>query len=259
MNEIRVPLDPLNPGQFFACCGLFDLLSSSPDQKCQALAHFRVDLKIARKAEFVIERVEADLQRELTSLKQARLTASDRPEPSIAPVELMMPYRTIVLDWWLNEFRDDTTDLKCWAGQVKSKTLLEELFLLIPIEAKSKQIFSVPAMSKSKFGIDPRSAWNALDFGFSPNEHNKDAATYPAVEVLGCLGLQAFRPSPKKRIVEYSLWHENLPATVASLASFYPWSGLPCSSYKFDISKRGQSYKFFTFATFQRKQNKEAA
>jgi CRISPR-associated protein Csx14 len=259
VTEIRIALDPLNPGQFFACCGLFDLLSSSLDQKCQLLARFQVDPKIARKAEFVVKDVEADLRQELACLKRALVTAGDEPEPSIAPVQLTTSSRIIALDWWLDEFHESPTDLKCWAGQVKSKTLVQELLLLLPAEVKSKELFCAHTMSKSKFGIDPRSAWNALDFGFSPNEHNKDAATYPAVEVLGCLGLQAFRPSPKKRTVEYSLWLESLPASVASLAAFYPWTGLPCSSYKFEISKRGQSYKFFTFSTFHRNKAKEAA
>lgn len=256
MTEVQIPLDPLNPGQFFACCGLFDLLSSSPDQESPLLAHFRVDPKLARRAEFVMNGVEADLHVELLHLKEGCITAGNDPEPSIAPVELMTPHRKIALDWWLDEFRADTTDLKCWAGQVKSKTLLEELRLLLPVDTSPDQLFSAHAMSKSKFGIDPRSAWNALDFGFSPNEHNKDAVTYPAVEMLGCLGLQAFRPSPEKRIVKYYLWREKLPAKVAALAAFHPWHGLACASYEFEISKRGQSYKFFTFSTIEASQDR---
>lgn len=259
MAEIRIPLDPLNPGQFFACCGLFDLLSCSADQQCQPLAHFRIDEKIARRAEFLISCVESDLRRELRDLKQGTVTAGNDPEPGIAPVELATNSRMFTFDWWLDEFRADSTDLKCWAGQVRSKNLMDELLAIFPAEIDSEQLFSARAMSKSKFGIDPRSAWNALDFGYSPNEHNKDAATYPAVEILGCLGLQAFRPAPKKRTVEYCLWQEDLPADVASLAAFYPWSGLACARYKFEISKRGQSYKFFTFSTLQLQPNKGAA
>lgn len=251
MSEIRIPLDPLNPGQFFACCGLFDLLSTNSSQKSALLARFEVDPKVVRRAEFVMKNVEADLGRELTCLKQASITANGQPEPSISTVELTTSDRTIALDWWLDEFHNATTDLKCWAGQVKSKTLLEELLLLLPEDANPNELLLAQAMSKSKFGIDPRSAWNALDFGFSPNEHNKDAATYPAVEVLGSLGLQAFRPRPERRVIKYHLWWEDLPADVAALAAFHPWSGLRCSAYKFEISKRGQSYKFFTFSTFE--------
>jgi CRISPR-associated protein Csx14 len=256
VSEIRIPLDPLNPGQFFACCGLFELLSSSPDQNSPLLAHFEVHAKVARRAEFIIKHVEADLHAELIHLKQAAMIASGEVEPSIAPLELRTPHRNVKLDWWLDKFHDATTDLKCWAGQVKSKILLGELLSLLPTDVSPNQLFSTPAMSKSKFGIDPRSAWNALDFGFSPNEHNKDAATYPAVEVLGCLGLQAFRPRPRKRTVDYYLWHEDLSASVASLAAFYPWSGLSCTPYQFEISKRGQSYKFFAFSRLEANQDR---
>jgi CRISPR-associated protein Csb3 len=104
-------------------------------------------------------------------------------------------------------------------------------------------------MMKTRFGIDPRSAWNALDMGYSPNEHSQDTATFPVVELLGAIGLQGFRPDAGRReSVRYHLWRIWLPRVPARKAAIFPWPGLAAASYEFSIAKRGQSYKFFTFA-----------
>jgi CRISPR-associated protein Csb3 len=232
---------------------LFDLLA---DGEGEVLARFEANEGRPRQAAFVVENARTELVALLTDLrgagsKSARPKDREELEESVFPVELWAGGREWRLDWWLDEFLDRTTSLKCWAGQVKSGNLVSELLTLIEPETADDELFRAWAMSKAKFGIDPRSAWNALDFGFSPNEHNKDAATYPAVEVLGCLGLQTFRPVLQRRQVRYNLWTECLPIMVARLAAFRPWTGLPRFEYEFSIDKRGQSYKFFEFAKFQ--------
>jgi len=252
MNELRIPLDPLNPGQFFACCGLFDLLSVDAPE---VLAKFESSESTAREAAFVVEGSTWKLGSILTMLSQAD-SESVQPQEreiddGILPVQLRCGEKLWLLDWWLDEFYDKTTAFKCWAGQVKSSKLVTELLTLVDPGTPDQSLFAASTMSKAKFGIDPRSAWNALDLGYSPNSHNKDAATYPAVEVLGCLGLQTFRPPAKRRTVGYSLWTEPLPLSVARLAAFRPWPGLPRLEYEFSIDKRGQNYKFFSFAQFR--------
>src|ERR1019366_5799654 len=52
VSELRVPMDPLNPGQFFACCGLFELMAKAAPRAC---AHFVADEARPRRAEFVVE------------------------------------------------------------------------------------------------------------------------------------------------------------------------------------------------------------
>jgi len=52
VSELRVPMDPLNPGQFFACCGLFELMAKIAPGAC---AHFVTDDAKLRQAEFVVE------------------------------------------------------------------------------------------------------------------------------------------------------------------------------------------------------------
>ena len=177
MTELKVNLDPCNPGQFYACCGLFEFAAAySP----RAMAHFVCDANLPRKAGFVI--AGPDLPELSTLLKSVRDLVCEplkQTEPSVDPVCLTIAGRAFNLDWWLDEFRLDTTNLKCWAGQVTTRKLFEELPALIDPVAAAADPMLFRGMTKSKFGADPRSAWNALDFGYSPNVHNQDAATLP--------------------------------------------------------------------------------
>ncbi|MDQ2844281.1 MAG: hypothetical protein M3Y72_25215 [Acidobacteriota bacterium] len=243
MPEARVRMDPLNPGQFFACCGLFELLAPDAD----AVASFDFDAQHPRHASFVVQGKFDSLCTVIEQLSKAK-PRFEGTEPATRIVELSHAERPLTLDWWLDEFREKTTPLKCWAGQVTTENLVCELLSLLAEQNANEHLFDVPAMTKAKFGVDPRSAWNALDFGFSPNEHGRDSAVFPAVDILAAIGLQTFRPDTSRREkVRYSLWTDPLPVCVARLAFRNPWDGLPARSYEFGIRSRGQSYKYFTF------------
>lgn len=253
MSEFCVRMDPLNPGQFFACCGLLELIDL---EKPGALSRFVLDPSQPRVARFhILENV--NLKEILGRLRSAKPEfADEESDPPTLPA--MLPYngQTLVLDWWLDEFRSETVPLKCWAGQVTTAKLFSELLPLLDEDSSGDDLFERSRMTKSKFGVDPRSAWNALNFGFSPNEHGNDAATFPAVDTLAAIGLQGFRPNGGRQLV-YRLWHEPLPAAVARVAFRSSWDGLPGRAYRFSIDKRGQSYKYFAFASEERKENEE--
>lgn len=256
MGELGIRMDPLNPGHFFACCGVFELIGM---EQPAALAWFVVDPHRPRLAECVIETpgTSPNLSPVLRRLKTAKPAFPDTGiEPAIRPAEIPYNNTVLVLDWWLNKFRDDTENLKCWAGQVTTKNLFSELLPLLEDESLASDLFERPRMTKAKFGVDPRSAWNALDFGFSPNEHGRDSATFPAVEIMAAIGLQGFRPNADRRDgVRYCLWRTPLPPSVARLAFRAPWDGLPRCEREFSIAKRGQSYKYFTFAVDTDREN----
>ena len=247
MSTISIPLDPTNPGQVYACFGLielFDLADSRTDSR------FEVSDQHPRKGRFEIR---SDRQLDLPALLSQVAAASsenlDHPEKAVQPVRLRLASGEILLDWWFDWFRVKTVSLKCWAGKVTTEKLMKELIMFIDPATDTEHLFYVPCMMTTRFGIDPRSAWNALDVGYSPNEHNQDAATYPLVELLGAVGLQGFRPNSDTRdSVIYSLWKTWLPRVPARRAATIGWPGLSCSRYEFSIEKRGQSYKFFTFA-----------
>ncbi len=250
MNELRIPLDPLNPGQFFACCGLFDLFARGV---AMVRGHFTCDEATPRRAYFILTSPERiDLAGLLGSVRSGSYELLPHDQKAIQPIAVNMNGQRLVLDWWLDTFQEDTTPLKCWAGQVTTGKLFADLPGLIDAATDADTLFYCPALTRSKFGIDPRSAWNALDFGFSPDKHNRDSATYPIVELLGAIGLQGFRPDTSdRRSLVYRLWSIPLQLPAARLAAFSGWPGLPSFRYQFSIAKRGQSYKFFTFAEFE--------
>lgn len=255
-GSLQIRLDPLNPGQFFACCGLFELLSQGEPG---LLSHFVLDPRMPRIARFQIDVKSGHegLSPILRSLRSAAVEfPNDEVEASVRPARLGFGTQEVTLDWWLDEFRDKTVNIKCWAGQVTTRRLFDELLPLLDADATCDDLFNRSALTSSLFGVDPRSAWNTLDLGFSPNEHKVASTVFPAVEILAAIGLQFFRPDSRRRSeVRYSLWKEPLPASIARLAFIEPWSGLPVESLAFEICKRGQSYKYFSFAKSTEKES----
>lgn len=248
MNEVRIRLDPRNPGQFWACCGLLELMGRRREQ---IRSRFEIRTDSPRSGEFVMEECEeAEILQVLADLRHAEYEAAvdGYEETAIQPVRAKIGGLELELDWWLDEYRSKATQLKCWGGQVTSLGLYQSLQKLLAGDPRIGEMFWASEQTKSKFGVDPRSAWNALDFGYSPNEHNQDAATYPMVEVLAAYGLQGFRPPSDTRTIAYSAWLVPLATSVARLAAFVPWDGLARVTYGFEIEKRGQGYKSFALA-----------
>jgi len=74
------------------------------------------------------------------------------------------------------------------------------------------------------FGFDAAGTWDAMNAGFSPNEHAKAmlpirAAKAPTVEILAAWGLQHARPSrDNSNRVGYATWQHALPAPLARAA-----------------------------------------
>ena len=111
-----------------------------------------------------------------------------------------------------------------------------------------KEVLAFRLPMSGRFGLDPRSAWNALDFGSSPNTQNRDAYTYPAAEMLAAIGLQGFRPTANgRRSFSYRMWEQPLPLVPARAAVA---GALICVSreYAFEVKRRSGSYRCFTLA-----------
>ncbi len=265
MPELRIPLDPCNPGQFYACCGLIELLEL---YKPGALSRYVVDTRLPRKATLIVEsEAPIDVAEMVNLLQKGQcevvprhgLDAKPKTSPSggdrarskdsTAPLLIHLPgEETIVLDWWLDEFWNDSSKLKLWAGNQGSFQIWAQVCELLPTEADPVTIFNLSKMATGRFGVDPRSAWEALDLGYSHNEQNHPVRTYPAVEILAAIGLQGFRPRGARRpSLKYSLWQTSLPAAVARTGCVQPWDGLSSVAYHYRMEGRG-SYKYFSFA-----------
>lgn len=252
MHERRISLDPCNPGQFYACCGLIELFEFGG---LRILSKFEVNWRRPREAEFVlVSELELDLGSIANAIRDAKYEPLPRPssedklpdKDSIAPARVSIFGKEFILDWWLEWFHHKPRPIKCWAGQVTTQKLISILPGMVPNDDLS---FDYGVLTTKRFGVDPRSAWVALNLGYSPNEQGQESRTYPVVEMLAAFGLQGFRPAGNRsKGFTYHLWLSPLPLTVARTACAQPWDGLKTAPFQFVLGERGQSYKYFSFA-----------
>ena len=243
MAEYALSLDPRNPGHYFACCGLLEL--------AEALAP-------ASEAWF------SDDGRKFTiatgallpprGLRLAPRVDQNDVEVTLEPLIVEFIGGQLYLDWWLNETHAEKSRLKTWGGQQTPRRVLEELLRLADGDVHFEDLFDFGIYTKTRLGVDGRSAWEALDAGYSPNDLNQDAMTYPWVEVLAAMGLQGFRPSAERvrergqYWYEYTTWFTPLTVAPARAACATRWAGLSSKPFRFRIAARGQGYKTFLFA-----------
>lgn len=252
MPDIDLEIDPCNPAEVYACCGLWELMALAGEA---GEGRFALDAARPREAHFVLNAPGnfglADAARSLRGTTAVCLQRQpDMAQPAkdpVAPVRLTLFDRNLTLDWWLTPFWDDSNEFKCWAGQVTSKKLFDELPRLIdPAQARlDKAVYAT-----TRIGLDPRGTWRALQVGYSLNEQGQAWRTYPLAESLAAIGMQSFRPRCQQYRCDYWLWQETLPLAVARTAMLGPWSGLASKAYRFPILRRGR-YKFFDFAKIQ--------
>ncbi len=245
-KNLRIEIDPLNPAQFFACCGILELLSAR-HQDVSAKFHFQAN-QFHRVNFMILGANDAALADMLTALKSSQASQEDASDPGKSPVALEIPgISKLTLDWWLVPERKYKSKFKLWAGQQTPLKIVKEM-LSADWGDHANGGLDFPQPMSGRFGLDPRSAWNALDFGSSPNTQNRDAFTYPVAEMLAAVGLQGFRPTANgRRSFSYWLWEQPLPLVPARAAAA---GALTCGSreYAFNVEKRSGSYSCFTFA-----------
>jgi CRISPR-associated protein Csb3 len=221
--SFSVNVDPTNPGQFFACCGLLELA----DRLWKgAEARFEGE-------QFCIA-CEGMLTVLLDRLLSVPLELVDESDIYSSPARLGDPFN-LTLDWWQDN-RAGGTRLKPWAGTMQSVRIAVAMRAMFThSEARTEHLFAYatvvadPDDAKKKvepFYFDARRKENAhpRDIGFSPNEFSMTTVAHPAVEFLCLVGLQRARPCPTKtpRVFDYFTWSRPcqtsiLPAAVCGL------------------------------------------
>ena len=237
MPDYRIDLDARNPGQFFACCGLFELAELVAPGGLASFAPSGDTFVLSTGAQ-------------LDGVKLELSPSGAFEDKTLEPLAIAFADRTLDLAWWLNDTRTDKSALKTWGGQQTPRRVLLELLEHLNPDTPLKDAFGYVAYLKSRFGVDARSAWDALDAGYSPNDIGQSAATFPWVEVLAVIGLQGFRPQQQTRrsLYRYATWAQPLPIAVARAASAAPWTGVSARAFEFRMVARGQGYKTFSFA-----------
>jgi CRISPR-associated protein Csb3 len=219
--SIRIDVDPANPGQFFACCGLLELADRLwPETEGwfeERTFYLGFPDGSARRVE---ELLTALVECPIDSISEEGLSSKT------APLQLGPPL-CLRLNWWLGN--DGTPNLfKTWAANATSHQMFckwrEPLKgKLERIAIEPQKLLTVADRIQGSYGLDSDLGWDAPNVGFSLNEHAelKQLPTRPAVELLGAIGLQRFFPilDRRKQAVQYASWCIPLGAPVAGVAA----------------------------------------
>lgn len=256
--SIRIPIDPTNPGQFFACCGLLELADKAWPN---ALAWFDNSHFSLAPAQLIPN---ANLSTLLETLCSAELKQVDEQDDTASPIRLG-PTFNLTLDWW-NDAHAGGNRLKIWAGRMSSVRIAKAMRAAL----KSPDITAnnlldhgtvvfdpdEPDRKVEPFYFDARRGNNAMsrDIGFKPDPLQMTTTAFPAVEFLSLVGLQRARPLPDpkhRRILDYCTWSlpsppQLLPALITGLIpQAHP------RRYRFENAFRTdqKKHKAFTTAT----------
>lgn len=275
MSEpIRVKVDPTNPGQFFACCGLLELADRLwPGAEgwfdggefcmdCKGTLNELLDALTGCHLTNTMTEAEHARFNELKALgaKRKKLGLEDESanlEKLLreAPIVLKSPF-DITLDWFADDYAGGSR-FKTWAGRQ----------LVIEIAKAMKEPLNSPqwrnenclAFSVTNCGLpfnfdsDLGGQGGAIDVGFSFDPLAGSALTRiestarPALELLAFIGLQRFRPTEIKgenRFL-YTAWNAPLPIQVAAPAACGAMPVAGAGRYEFRLLYRTKYLKSF--------------
>ncbi len=278
-SDITIPVDLSNPGQFFACCGLFELADRLwPNTEGwfevgRRQSSFRVGagLPTASLRELLLTaaRLQFDVGDDETSDSEDEDEAAE--VGLIEPIIVTSPV-ALVLDWWSDK------SIKPWAGSMKERFILRAMLRAIdpdnldplncPKPVFDPAVSSPPGRREKKpkkrepFYFDCRRGSNArpLDSGFSPDTHHLVSDCFPAVEAMCFIGLQRARPAPTKlpNRSSYTAWTHALPVNaIAPMVSGLVTAGKSVT-FAFDNFFRTTQKKHKSYSRATRERNKDA-
>ncbi len=240
---LSVNVNLCNPGQVFACCGLFELAHRLTPGDKPALGWF--DNVDARNTLFCIEarlntgeEVTLGLLRE--KLGPCQISAGANKD---GPLQIGAPFE-LTLDW-RPPFPQNSL-VKAWAltGTSQFIDLVNRLFANVPKTFDAGIFESAVAMKQKATRFDPSHAMNAQDAGFSYNDlslSGKKFSIHAATELFALMGLQRFCPASKgrKEPLVYYPWQDPLPVGLAAVAISAPQDSLRQKPYEFHIYNAG--------------------
>jgi len=244
-TTLTTNVDRANPGQFFACCGLLELAHRmwpgaegwfETNHFCVSVPGASVTLKTVTDC---LLQAEASQGKAIWSSEKKTIDLK-----KVTPVDLGEPIN-IRLAWWLDEFKSAFAPFKLWSGQQSSWEVfcaLREAGQLC--RSVDERLFDLWVPLKSRFGLDPRSAWQALDAGFSPNTLGMPVATYWPTELLAAIGLASFIVDQSSPAIGYTTWPQPLPAPVARVAAAGMLLITGQQHFEFRLVKRGSFHGF---------------
>jgi hypothetical protein len=248
---IDVDVNVTNPGQFYACCGLFEL-ANRVSEGCRSTFTPDRRFQISNLRNTDVTGIE-DL---IAALSAVRFEVIAPDDLAATPLHLPAPFN-LRLDWW-NDDRSRGAELKTWAGQQKvtriaeamQATLLEDMVTDDTLFDSNAVLYEAGSRTKKvePFYFDSRRAAqaHAIDIGFSPDTQKMEMPVHSTVELLCLVGLQRFRPRVNEdRSRTYRVWRTPMPivaaAAIASCGAEMP----NASDYRFRLLYRTKYLKGF--------------
>jgi len=289
-SSLRVRVDPTNPGQFFACCGLLELADrawggaegwfdsknshhafvlkpinghgDAPVSQLAAalsschLANTMTPAELLRRAE--LGRMKKKEREEIPSLCDEKEDLDRKWRE--APIALGDPFG-IVVDWFLDD-RAGGSRLKTWAGQQSVMDIAREMKSLAdsaPWDAPAEADWLNMAVHSGSLPFNFDCSLGAMgadrDVGFSFDplrgaNVNMDLRIRPRTELLAFIGLQRFRPRPVERRYRITMWFDPLTPEVASAVVCGLVDRRASRTLEFGLLYRTKYLKSFLPATF---------
>jgi len=258
-TSISVRVDPSNPGQFFACCGLLELA----DRLWKGAEGWFREKAFSFRALDAVEGAERTLGGLVRAVAQVSPRAVDPGDEYASPIDIPAPFE-LRLDWWKDD-RSGGDRLKAWAGSMRGLRIASAMQSMLSREELQTsalldyaEVVYDPAEPDNKvepFYFDARRGSNArpIDIEFSPDALKMESLAYPAVEFLCLVGIQRFRPlaTETPRVFNYYTWAIPLAARVAPLAACGVLTHAAVRGFRFENAFRTdqRKHKAFTTAT----------
>ena len=277
---IRIRVDPTNPGQFFACCGLLELAdrlwSGADGWFDERNDSFFLRSRSGARAldgSLLVQLARCVITNAMTSAQLARrdeLAAMHKREREAdadleaekkvldalwreAPVLLHGSF-DLRVDWFLDD-RAGGSLLKTWAGQQSVLDIARGMKAPISDQGwaatpSEDWLFLSTGGDCLPFNFD--SALGGLgadrDVGFSLDPLKEiRVRTRPVVEFAAFVGLQRFRPLKieKENRFQFSLWYSPLPPCIATAAATGVLDSIKLRTFEFRLLYRTKYLKSF--------------
>lgn len=282
--SISIDVDPANPGQFFACCGLLELAdrlwcgAEGWFERGAGPFHIRPTTEIPTFSTQTLlnEITRCSLSNTMTSSQLQRrdelgtMTKTVREaDPSLeaekklldamrreAPIVLGEPF-SLRIDWFVDSPGDGKT-FKTWAGQQSVMDIAQGLKGLIDVHSGSpeKCLWQLGSGDCVPFYFDSDigSTSSDLDVGFAVDPLRNiglSVRVRPLLELAAFVGLQRFRPMRVGAKNEYlfSAWSEPLLPEIAAPVVSGCIASLRSRSFSFVLLYRTKYLKSFLPAT----------
>ncbi|MCA1633130.1 MAG: hypothetical protein LC802_05270 [Acidobacteria bacterium] len=246
-QEIKIEVNALNPIEYLACCGIFEVASRFDET---ALAHWQSEDTTS----FVLESVLSEKElleiilSTLTNWNKWKVIANNAKEVIRLEASLSGTnghQEKFIFDWWYESLTQEgeinKSGWKMYAGQQKAEKITLDMIQKcqkLSCENLSEILRQTSKVSGS-FGFDPMASRNALDVGYSPNDLNLPVITNPFSQLLAMFGAQNFFTTRTKQANEivssrgwtkdnrryffdHSLWLMPVPIALARILANAP-------------------------------------